>query len=36
MREKLSGKAIEDFVGLRPKMYSDKKNSNTESVPKNL
>lgn len=25
VREKLSGKAIEDFVGLRPKMYSDKK-----------
>lgn len=36
VREKLSGKAIEDFVGLRPKMYSDKKNNNTERVPKNL
>ena len=25
VREKLSGKTIEDFAGLRPKMYSDKK-----------
>ena len=32
VREKLSGKTIEDFVGLRPKMYSDKKKTKKQKV----
>ena len=32
MREKLSGKTIEDFAGLRPKMYSDKKKKKKKKI----